>query len=142
MATRGSLRKLTTAFVAVSMLAGSASAAAPRSIDPLVALSVLGTSESYTAICAVGAAQAASAATAAVSAQGAAPGGCVLPVVDAAPPPVVTEAAPPPIAAMAVPAATAGSIFPLLIGLAAVVVAAVVISHKSSNGEIILPISP
>ena len=99
---RGSLRKLTTAFVAVSMLAGSASAAAPRSIDPLVALSVLGTTESYAAICAVGAAQAASAATSvAATAQGAAPGGCVLPLVDAAPPPVVTETAPPPLAAAA-----------------------------------------
>ena len=140
MATRGSLRRLTTAFVAASLLAGSASAAAPRSVDPLVALSVLGTSESYAAICAVGAAQAASTAATAAT-QGAAPGGCVLPVVDAAPPPVVTEAVPPPVVAAA-PVATAGSVFPLLLGLAAVVVAAVVISHKTSNGEIILPISP
>jgi len=141
MAGRGLFRKVSAAFVAASLLAGSASAAAPRSVDPLVALSVLGTSESYAAICAVGAAQAASAAATAATVQGGAPGGCVLPVVDAAPPPVVTEAPPAPLIAAA-PVATAGSLFPLLFGLAAVVVAAVVISHKSSNGEIILPISP
>ncbi len=141
MAGRGSFRRVTATFVAASLLAGSASAAAPRSVDPLVALSVLGTSESYAAICAVGAAQAASAAATAATVQGVAPGGCVLPVVDAAPPPVVAEASPAPLIAAA-PVATAGSVFPLLLGLAAVVVAAVVISHKSSNGEIILPISP
>ena len=141
MAGRGSFRRVAATFVAASLLAGSASAAAPRSVDPLVALSVLGTSKSYAAICAVGAAQAASAAATAATVQGVAPGGCVLPVVDAAPPPVVAEASPAPLIAAA-PVATAGSVFPLLLGLAAVVVAAVVISHKSSNGEIILPISP
>lgn len=141
MAARNSLRKYTTAFMALSVLASSAASAAPRTIDPLVALSVFGTSESRAAVCAAGA-SAATAAGAAVAAQaGAARTGCVLPVVDAAPPPVVTEAAPPPQMA-GVPAATAGTVFPLLLGLAAVVVAIVVLKHNDSNGSIDLPIGP
>lgn len=143
MAARGSLRRYSTAFVAASMLVSSAATAAPRTVDPLVALSVFGTAESHAAICAVGAAQAASAAGAAAAAQAGTPGGCVLPIVDAAPPPVVTQAAPPPPPAVAVaPFATAGSISPLLLGLAAVALAAVVLKHNDSDGEINLPISP
>ena len=37
------------------MMAGSAASAAPRTLDPLVALSVFGTSESRAAVCAAGA---------------------------------------------------------------------------------------
>ena len=146
MAARGSFRKYTAAFVAISMLGASAASAAPRTVDPLVALSVFGTSESRAAVCAAGA-QAAAAAGAALAAQ-AAPGqaGCVLPVMDAAPPPVVTEAAPPPPAAVA-PVAVGGGgtigALPLLVGLAAIVaIAAVVLKHKDTDGEINLPISP
>lgn len=136
-------RNLTAAFAAASLMAGSAASAAPHSIDPLVALSVFGTSESRSAVCAAGAAQAAAAAGAAM-AQAAGTPGCVLPVVDAAPPPVVTEAPPPPAAAVA-PAAVGGGIgaLPLLVGLAAIVaIAAVVLKHNDSDGEINLPISP
>jgi len=146
MAARGSFRKYTAAFVAISMLGASAASAAPRTVDPLVALSVFGTTESRAAVCAAGA-QAAAAAGAALAAQ-AAPGqtGCVLPVMDAAPPPVVTEAAPPPPAAVA-PVAVGGGgtigALPLLVGLAAIVaIAAVVLKHKDTDGEINLPISP
>ena len=146
MSARGSFRKYTTAFVAISMLGASAASAAPRTVDPLVALSVFGTSESRAAVCAAGA-QAAAAAGAALAAQ-AAPGqaGCVLPVMDAAPPPVVTEAAPPPPAAVA-PVAVGGGgtigALPLLVGLPAIVaIAAVVLKHKDTDGEINLPISP
>lgn len=142
MTARNSLRKYTTAFMALSLLAGSSASAAPKSIDPLVALSVFGTSESRAAVCAAGASAAAAAGSAVAAQAGAARPGCVLPVVDAAPPPAGTEA-PPPMPAVAVaPVATAGSVFPLLLGLAAVVVAAVVLKHGSSNGEINLPISP
>jgi hypothetical protein len=142
MAARNSLRGYTTAFMALSLLASSAASAAPRTIDPLVALSVFGTSESRAAVCAAGA-NAAAAAGAAVAAQaGAARSGCVLPVVDAPPPPVVTEAAPPPPPMAVAPVAAAGSVFPLLLGLAAVVIAAVVLKHNDSNGTINLPISP
>ena len=142
MTVRGSLRRYTTAFVAASLLASSAATAAPRTVDPLVALSVLGTSESRAAVCAAGAAQAAAAAGAAVAAQAGSPG-CVLPVVDAAPLPPVAEAPPPPLAAA--PVVTGGGIgaLPLLIGLAAIVaIAAVVLKHSDSDGEINLPISP
>jgi hypothetical protein len=146
MAALGSFRKYTTTFVAISMLSASAASAAPRTVDPLVALSVFGTSESRAAVCAAGA-QAAAAAGAALAAQ-AAPGhaGCVLPVMDAAPPPVVTEAAPPlPPAVAPVAVGGGGTIgaLPLLVGLAAIVaIAAVVLKHNDRNGEINLPISP
>jgi len=138
------IRKYTAAFAAVSLLASSAAAAAPRSIDPLVALSVFGTSESRAAVCAAGAAQAAAAAGAAV-AQAAAGPGCVLPVVDAAAaPPVVPEPAVAPAVAIA-PAAVGGGVgaLPLLLGLAAIAaIAAVVLKHSDKNGQINLPISP
>jgi hypothetical protein len=143
MIVRGSFRRYMTAFVAASLLASTAATAAPRTVDPLVALSVLGTSESRAAVCAAGAAQAAAAAGAAVAAQAGSPG-CVLPVVDAAPLPPVAEAPPPPPLAAA-PVVTGGGIgaLPLLIGLAAIVaIAAVVLKHSDSDGEINLPISP
>jgi hypothetical protein len=63
---------------------------------------------------------------------------------DAVAPPPVAEAPPPPPMAMA-PAVTGGGIgaLPLLIGLAAIVaIAAVVLKHSDSDGEINLPISP
>ena len=147
MTARGSFRKYTTAFVAISILAGSAASAAPRTVDPLVALSVFGTSESRAAVCAAGA-QAAAAAGAAMAAQAATgQAGCVLPVMDAAPPPVVTEAAPPPPPAAVGPMAMAGGssigALPLLVGVAAIVgLAAIVLKHSDSDGEINLPISP
>ena len=142
MAARGIFRRCSTAIVAASLLASSAIAAAPRSVDPLLALSVLGTSESRAAVCAAGAAQAAAAAGAAVAAQGAGTG-CVLPVVDAAPPPVVTEPAPPPPLAAAPAVAGGVNPFPLLLGLAAIIgLAAIVMKHADSDGEINLPISP
>ena len=136
-----SIRNCTAAFAAVSLLASSAAAAAPRTVDPLVALSVFGTSESRAAVCAAGAAQAAAAAGAA-AAQAAAGTGCVLPVVDAAPP-VVSETAPPVAVA---PAAVGGGVnaLPLLLGLAAIAAfAAIVLVHgDEDDGEINLPISP
>ena len=138
-----SIRNCIAAVAAVSLLAGSAAAAAPRTVDPLVALSVFGTAESRAAVCAAGAAQAVAAAGAA-AAQAAAGPGCVLPVVDAAAaPPVVSEPAPAPVALA--PAAVGGGIgaLPLLIGLAAIAAfAAVVLKHDDLDGEINLPISP
>jgi len=132
-------RVWTASLVAMALLGSStAHAAAPARIDPLVALSVFGTSESRAAVCAAGAA----AAAAASAAQGAGPG-CVLPVVDAPPPPPVSEAAPPP--PLAAAPAVAGGIgaLPLLAGLAAIVgFAALVLSSDDEDGEIILPISP
>ena len=137
------VRNCTAAFAAVSLLASTAAVAAPRTVDPLVALSVFGTSESRAAVCAAGAAQAAAAAGAA-AAQAAAGPGCVLPVMDAVAPPVVSETAPPPMAVA--PAAVGGGVgaLPLLLGLGAVaVLAAIVLKHSDEDdGEINLPISP
>ena len=79
------------------------------SISPWAALSAFGTQASGAALCA--------SSVAAASAAQAAPArpGCVLPVVDAVPPPVVTG--PPPVAAL--PPAVGGGlgISPLLLGL-------------------------
>ena len=80
------------AFAAAGMMLSSTAHAAPTNLsttDPLVALSVFGTSASRAAVCAAGTAAAGAAATAAATAAQAGPGpGCVLPVLGQAPPPV------------------------------------------------------
>ncbi len=83
----GKAFKFGAAFAAFAMLISSTAHAAPSAfgtVDPLVSLSVFGTSSSRAAVCAAGASAAATAgAAAAVQAP---PGaGCVLPVLDAAP---------------------------------------------------------
>jgi hypothetical protein len=138
-------RGFTAAFVAIAMLGSTAAtatpAAAPRMVDPLAVVSIFGTADSAAAICA-GSSAASAAGTAAATA-GQAPGaGCVLPVVDAPPPPVV-ETAPP--EAVLPPVSTTAGIapFPLLAGLAAVIgLAAIFLVHDNANSEINLPISP
>jgi hypothetical protein len=137
--------KYTAAFVAIAMLGSSAASAAttaaPRVVDPLAVVSIFGTADSAAAICA--GSSAAAAAGAATAAAGQVPGtGCVLPVVDAPPPPVA-EAVPPP-AAVAPIAAPAGgiSVLPLLVGLAAIIGVAAVLLKADDEGEINLPISP
>jgi hypothetical protein len=135
---------LTAAFVALSLLGSSTAhaAVATARIDPLVALSVFGTSESRSAVCAAGAA-AAAAAGATVAAQAGAAPGCVLPAVDAPPPPPVTEAAaPPPVAAAPIVTSAGVPFVPLLLGLAAVAAFAAIILDNDEDGEIVLPISP
>ena len=145
MARHGPVMKYTSAFSAASMLVmSSAASAAPRVVDPLVALSVFGTQESRSAVCAAGSAAAAAAGTAAAAQAGAAPG-CVLPAVDA-PPPVAVETAPPPVAAVEPVAVSSGGIgvLPLLLGLAAIAAAAALLlkGGGNNNDEIIVPVSP
>jgi hypothetical protein len=142
MARRGSAMKFATAFAAVSLVTGSAASAAPRTVDPLLALSVFASEESRAAVCAAGAA-AAAAAGAAVAAQAApAAPGCVLPVVDAAPP--MVDTAPPPMVAPPV-VETGGKslgILPLLLGLAAITAAALLLLDDDDDDEIEIPVSP
>ena len=141
MPAQGPVRRYTAAFVAIALLGSSAASATPRTVDPLVALSIFGTSESRAAVCAAGSQAAAAAGAAVAQAAGAQPG-CVLPVVDAPPPPVVTETPPPPV--VEAPVAAGGiNALPLLLGLAAIAaIAAVVLKHDDDDGEIDLPISP
>lgn len=133
MAPKHSGKKLATAVAAAALLWGEAASAAvtplPARIDPLVALSALGTAGSQGAVCGSGAA-AAAAATAA--AQGA-PGSCVLPVSDVTPPPPAPGAVPPP----PPPAIGASIIIPLVV-IAAWLAALVAI--KSSGYAV--PASP
>ena len=110
----------------------AASAYAPMSISPFVALSAYGTMQSRSAVCAtaVGAAG--------VAAAGQPAPGCVLPVVDPVAP-VAVEAAPVPVA----PVAAAGfglGIGALLAGLVAVAAIAAVLLSGNDDGR--LPISP
>ena len=132
----------TAAFALV--MSSTAAHAAPRSlttIDPLVSLSVFGTSSSRAAVCAAGTASTATAATAAAVAarttqQG--PGaGCVLPVLGSAPPPAVVGAGPVvPVAAGGL--GSIGGILPLfaILGLTALAVA--YLENKKDN----FPVSP
>src|SRR5688500_9409785 len=92
--TGGKTAKFGAAFTALTLLVSStasAAAAGPNSLDPLVSLSVFGTASSRAAVCAAGAGAAAASAAAATAATAAAQApapGCVLPVLEAAPPPL------------------------------------------------------
>ena len=90
--------RLSAAFAAFGIVLSSTASAAPSGIstaDPLVSLSIFGTSSSRAAVCAAGAATTAAATSAAATAAQPGPGpGCVLPVLGA-PPPVVTTVPPP-----------------------------------------------
>lgn len=129
MAARGLIPRCSTAVVAVSLLASSAAAAVPHTIDPLVALSVLGTSESRAALCAGRAAK---------------PEAAKAAHTDARHPCVVPKGGSSPASPQARPLVAAGGVgpLPLYVGLAAVVTLAIVIKHSDSDGEINLPISP
>jgi hypothetical protein len=137
----GPATKLAIALASASLLVGSAASAATttlRAVDPLVAVSMLGTASSQAAICAAGAASTA----AAVQAAPAQPG-CVLPVVDAPPPAPVVEAPPPP-APTVVPVAAAGkeiAILPLLLGLAAIAAGIFLLLDKDED-DFEAPTSP
>lgn len=130
--------KFATGVTAAALLWSQAATAAvtPLSarVDPLVALSALGTAGSQGAVCGAGAQ--AAAAGAAAAAQGAA-GGCVLPVSDVPPPP-------PPAAGPVLPPPGPGfNVVPLLLGLAAIAAAIAIIASNGSNGSgNLTPVSP
>ena len=119
MKTPSLVQSFAAAVAAVSLATGSVASAAPvaRTVNPLVTLSLFGTAQSRAALCVAGSASAAAAAST-TTAQ-AAPN-CVLPVVDAAPAPVVAEA--PPVAPYVAPApyvAAGANLLPLLLSLGA-----------------------
>jgi len=109
-------------------------------ISPLIALSALGSGASHAALC--GAAAVAAAGSAAAT-QGATQG-CVLPAVDAAPPPPVVETAPPPPVVEAPIAEGGFGVSPLLLALAGIAAAVGLyyLLKGHDNFEIIFPVSP
>ena len=114
----GSVRSVASVAVAISLATSSMASAAPAvsgPLNPLVTLSVFGSAQSSTALCAAGSAALAGAASAtAVQSQP----GCVLPIADAAPPPPVESTALPEAAPIApYVAAGAPNLLPLLAGL-------------------------
>jgi hypothetical protein len=108
-------------------MASAAAFAPAQSISPLVAVSVFGTQASAQEVC-TGAAATAAAAGAAVAAQG--QPGCVLPAVDAPPPPV-GEA--PPIQPAASPSGF--SIAPVLLGLLGIAALAALIATGNDDSD-------
>lgn len=148
MSLSGKAFRFSAGFAAAGMLLSSTAHAAPASlssVDPLVSLSVFGTSSSRAAVCAAGTAAAGAAATAAVSTAAAQPGpgvGCVLPVLGTAPPPPVVGVVEPvvPVGAAAGGLGGIGGLLPLfaILGLAALAVA--YLENKKDEGP--NPISP
>jgi hypothetical protein len=115
---KGVLGAVVAGSLMLSSTAAFASAPAPAQVDPWAVLTAMSGGAPAAAVCG---------AAAGAAAEAQAPGGCVLPVVDA-PPPVV-EAVPPP------PIVTGGGISPLFFALAAIAVGAGIYLLVSGNGH-------
>ncbi len=126
----------TVAMAKSPIAAPVATAFAPMSVSPFVALSAFGTLQSRSAVCAT----AVGAAGVAAAAEGQAAPGCVLPVLDPAVPVAVDSAPFVPVAAAPVAAGFGLGIGALLAGLVAVVGIAAVLLTDGDGGR--LPISP
>ena len=129
--------RFTTALICGSLLVSSSAANATASLNPWSTLSAFGTQASRDAACSAGTAAAAGAAAAAQAAGS----GCVLPVVDAPPPPAVVEAVPVPPPAIE----TAGGIgvSPLVLALGALALAGLIyLIAKGGNDDEGSPLSP
>lgn len=128
--------RFSAALICGSLMVSSTAANASASINSWATLSAFGTQSSRDAACSAGTAAAAGAA-AAVQAGGA---GCVLPVVDAPPPPVVQNVPlPPP------PVETAGGIgiSPLVLALGALALAGLIyLVAKGGDDDEGSPLSP
>ena len=129
---RGISRKLAGMAAAIALcatptIAHASTAASAQSISPLVALSVFGTQASAQAVC--GTASTAAAGTAAATAAQTPPG-CVLPAVDAPPPPVGET---PPISPAASPRGF--GISPILLGLIGIAALAALIAAGNDGGD-------
>lgn len=143
--THGKAFHLGAAVAAFGMVLSSTAHAAPTSLgtaDPLVSLSLFGTSSSRAAVCAASTAAATGAAAAATTAaaQPAMRPGCVLPVLGNAPPPPVVEAIPP---VGVVPVASGGGLGSLLPLAAIAALAALGVWYlESKDDEGPPPLSP
>lgn len=129
------------AFALCTSSTGAIAAAAPSqsTVSPFVALSALGSGVSAAALCG-----SSTVAGAAAVAQGAAPG-CVLPAVDAAPPPAVVETAPPPVMVEPVAPVGGNAVSPLLLalaGIAAAVALYYLVFRGNHNFHIVFPPFP
>jgi len=122
---KGVLGAVVAGSMMLSSTAAFASAPAPAQVDPWAVLTAMSGGAPAAAMCGSSAATA-TAATATAAAQ--APGGCVLPVVDAVPVPVA-EAVPPP------EVVTGGGISPLFFALAAIAVGAGIYLLVSGHGH-------
>lgn len=112
------------ALCASPTIASAATSTAFQPVSPLVAVSVFGTQASAQAVCTGSAAAASAAGAAVVQAQP----NCVLPVADAAPPPVSDAVAPPP------PAANFG-IPPVLLALAGLALVGGILAAMSEDDD-------
>ena len=123
-------RKTATAFGLAFLLAASptmgiaATRTAPAPVNPLAMVSAFASPAAASALCGNATATAAAGAAAATQA----PGGCVLPVVDPAPAPVVESPPPPP------PRGGIG-IWPVLLGLLGIAGLALLISDDDDDGD-------
>ena len=111
-------KSLAAAAATLSLMTSSVASAAPitaKTVDPLVALSILGSSASQAALCASGAVTVAGSAAAAQAQTG-----CVLPVVDTTPitPPAAVSDVPPPVMAEPVAVGPGPNLLPLFLVLA------------------------
>ena len=124
---------------AAALISAQAAYAAPAQItptvDPLISLSVLGTAQSRSAVCAAG-----TAATAGAAAQ-AAPPGCVLPVT-APPPAPVAQTVAPPVAPLAAGPGKEIGMLPILGGLAVLAAIAAFFLLDDDDDDELEPISP
>jgi len=111
-------------FMLSSTAAVAATQGPAQQIDPWAALTVLSGGAPAATICG-----AAAAAAAAATAQ--APGGCVLPVVDAPPPLQTAAAVPPP----PVPVGVGGGLNPIFLALAAIIVGVGIYAFATNHGE-------
>lgn len=114
-------------------IAATPTAFRPVSINPLVALSALGSPASRAALCG------SSAAAAAATMAGQGVPGCLLPIVDAVPPPIPEAAAPPvlepaPLAAAA-PMTGLYAIPPVLLGMVGIVLGLVLLHALDDNNQ-------
>lgn len=133
----GVSRKLTVFAAVLSMGATPALATASATgttaapISPMVALSIFGSQASAAALC--GSSATVVTASAAATAQAPA-GGCVLPLVDAPPPPIA-EAAP------LLPVSSGIGITPILLGLGAIAILAALIASQNDDNDNDPPVS-